>query len=158
MICTKCGIDKPIDDFYVKRDSKRKWVGRHKQCKTCVVARVKWGTKLNADARNAYMREYHQRIHRGETKNKGAQIIHALKCQPCKDCGGDFPTECMDFDHVRGQKLNNIGSMKLYSEEKIRVEVEKCDVICANCHRIRTRQRQLARSKDSVAVILADDV
>ena len=63
----------------------------------------------------------------------------------CIDCNGDFPPECMDFDHVRGVKLNNVGTMVTHghSRERVMEEIAKCDLVCANCHRIRTKSRQL---------------
>ncbi|AJD82175.1 HNH endonuclease [Mycobacterium phage Cosmo] len=52
----------------------------------------------------------------------------------------------MDFDHVRGVKEFNIGSYrtKSYSLQRIRDEIAKCDVVCSNCHRIRTHDRKNA--------------
>lgn len=49
----------------------------------------------------------------------------------------------MDFDHVRGKKSFNIGGGKMGtpSFEAIEVEIAKCDLVCANCHRIRTEKR-----------------
>lgn len=48
----------------------------------------------------------------------------------------------MDLDHVRGQKEFKVSEavQKAYviTIEKLRVEIAKCDVVCANCHRIRT--------------------
>lgn len=65
-----------------------------------------------------------------------------LKNKPCMDCGGTFPPECMDFDHVRGEKRFGIGSILPHcSEEKLMEEIAKCDLVCSNCHRIRTRKR-----------------
>lgn len=69
--------------------------------------------------------------------------IEDLKTGPCVDCGNTFPPECMDFDHVRGRKDKNVGSMFTYSIQKIQQEVAKCELVCANCHRIRTRKRAL---------------
>lgn len=62
----------------------------------------------------------------------------------CLDCGGVFPPECMDFDHVRGKKLFSLGSQKALKQkwETVAREVEKCDLVCANCHRIRTTRRR----------------
>jgi hypothetical protein len=59
------------------------------------------------------------------------------------DCGGTFPTECMDLDHVRGDKIDNVSSLlaRTAPMEEVIAEVEKCDLVCANCHRIRTRKR-----------------
>jgi hypothetical protein len=66
-----------------------------------------------------------------------------LKAQPCQDCGGRFPPECMDFDHVRGDKSICLGFMFYgFSLDKIQEELEKCDLVCANCHRTRTRKRR----------------
>ena len=68
--------------------------------------------------------------------------IDALKVNPCVDCDGHFPPECMDFDHVRGHKEFNVGNGKLMSQEKLQREIDKCDLVCSNCHRVRTRARK----------------
>ena len=67
----------------------------------------------------------------------------AEKAHPCMDCGGTFPPECMDWDHRPDEdKLFNIGPNILLSKEKLDAEKAKCDLICANCHRIRTKKRK----------------
>lgn len=71
--------------------------------------------------------------------------LQALKAGPCVDCGDTFPPECMDFDHVRGEKVANVGSLTTFSNVKLMAEIAKCDLVCANCHRIRTQARRLAR-------------
>ena len=68
-------------------------------------------------------------------------FLEELKSKPCMDCRGLFPPECMDFDHVRGTKRYNVGAVAHVSKRIILEEVEKCDLICSNCHRIRTRGR-----------------
>ena len=68
-----------------------------------------------------------------------------IKSGPCADCGNRFETCCMDFDHKDGSsKLFNIGTMFAhhYSMELIKEELAKCELVCANCHRIRTRNRR----------------
>ena len=54
----------------------------------------------------------------------------------CEICGEDR-TSCLDFHHV-GEKKENIGNMALhgFSVESILKEIEKCIVVCANCHRM----------------------
>ena len=49
----------------------------------------------------------------------------------------------MDFDHREGEvKTAHVSQMvKLMSVPKLHEEIEKCDVVCANCHRIRTFKR-----------------
>lgn len=63
----------------------------------------------------------------------------------CADCRRFFPPICMDFDHRPGRiKLFNISRRRnsLTPLAKILKEIAKCDVVCACCHRIRTRKRQ----------------
>jgi hypothetical protein len=76
---------------------------------------------------------------RMETRRKIAE----LKSVPCADCGGRFPYFVMDFDHKDdSDKLGNISQLVAHwSLARILVEIAKCDVVCANCHRIRTATR-----------------
>lgn len=68
-------------------------------------------------------------------------LIWRIKDIPCKDCDQKFPPYCMDFDHVNGEKTANISEMKSYSMDRILDEIAKCDLVCSNCHRIRTYNR-----------------
>jgi hypothetical protein len=61
----------------------------------------------------------------------------------CIDCSTKYPFYILDFDHVYGKKVANIGQMLDYfSIEDILKEVAKCDIVCSNCHRERTYQRK----------------
>jgi len=68
-------------------------------------------------------------------------LITQLKDRPCKDCRMKFPLCAMDFDHVRGRKQMSISQYQSFSLKKLLREIPKCDVICSNCHRIRTAKR-----------------
>lgn len=70
-------------------------------------------------------------------------INEYLKTHPCIDCGNDNPI-VLDFDHVRGKKLNTISHIKkhAYSLNYVQNEIDKCDIRCANCHRIVTFNRK----------------
>jgi hypothetical protein len=67
---------------------------------------------------------------------------------PCTDCKQIYPAICMDFDHISDDKSFDICYMvcNSYSLERIKLEIAKCEVVCSNCHRIRTRDRKLAVS------------
>jgi len=95
----------------------------------------------NKEDRQAFDREY--RRQNKDTRTKQRRLVEALKDAPCMDCGGKFPPECMDFDHVRGEKLFSIAACVSggKSQAHLLVEIAKCDLVCANCHRIRTRKR-----------------
>jgi hypothetical protein len=72
-------------------------------------------------------------------------LMDFLKEEPCVDCGHCFPAECMHFDHVRGIKQFSLSSSTRYSPKKTASELDKCDLVCANCHSIRTRKRRNLR-------------
>lgn len=54
----------------------------------------------------------------------------------CKDCGYNTHFAALHFHHVRGQKVSNISKMR--GRAAIKAEIDKCDVLCANCHSIHT--------------------
>lgn len=59
--------------------------------------------------------------------------------RPCHDCGGVFHWFAMQFDHRPGvRKLFEISKAGNRKRESILLEIEKCDVVCANCHAVRT--------------------
>lgn len=82
---------------------------------------------------------------RKEYNKRVLELVNSLKNVPCMDCGVKYPPYVMDFDHKNEtSKIGNIGTMKLrVSIAKLLEEIEKCDVVCANCHRIRTHKRRL---------------
>lgn len=58
----------------------------------------------------------------------------------CKDCGYTAASEALDLDHVRGSKRWTPAMLPTKPWQAIRIEIEKCDVVCSNCHRIRSRR------------------
>ena len=79
-----------------------------------------------------------------------AKYIRELKEKsPCLDCGEYYPYYVMDFDHVRGRKHKNVMELiPTLSKKKIDEEIAKCEIVCSNCHRIRTHVRK-SRKKAS---------
>jgi hypothetical protein len=67
-------------------------------------------------------------------------MLRELRDRPCMDCGGRFAPHQMDFDHRNGTtkrfRVTSGGAM-LRPTRVLLDEVAKCDVVCANCHRIR---------------------
>lgn len=101
---------------------------------------------------NAYNRAYYaanavrlrkqKRVTNTSRRKKLRQIILDAKTSPCKDCNTSYPSYVMDFDHVRGAKSFNLGNTTAVNvaESTLRAEIAKCDVVCANCHRVRTHR------------------
>lgn len=61
---------------------------------------------------------------------------------PCVDCGESDPI-VLEFDHVKGKKLNNIMTLVNWvaASSTLDEEIKKCSVRCANCHRRITVKR-----------------
>lgn len=74
--------------------------------------------------------------------SKGRQYIYDyLRDKSCVDCGETNPI-VLEFDHRNPKlKVNNVSNL-VRSMEKLKIEITKCDVVCANCHRIRTAKQQ----------------
>jgi hypothetical protein len=72
-----------------------------------------------------------------------SMIANIKEKNGCTDCKVSYPYYILDFDHVTGIKVANIASMLDYhSVEDIFKEIEKCEIVCANCHRERTFNRK----------------
>jgi len=68
-------------------------------------------------------------------------VLDFFERHPCIDCGERDPV-VLEFDHI-GAKSFNIGQSLPYRNwQSIRAETEKCDGVCANCHRRRTARRR----------------
>lgn len=119
--CTACRQTKPIDQFVV---SAKRLSGVMERCKDCERARF---AALRADL---------------------ARRVDELKNgHPCADCGGLFPPVCLDFDHLpQFQKSMGVAQMvgRCRIWAAIVAEIAKCELVCANCHRIRTVGRRRA--------------
>ncbi len=79
--------------------------------------------------------------HRSEHRRKLRVMVDLYKtCHPCVDCGEADPI-VLEFDHVRGEKVANVGTMVGVGRavQAVLDEIAKCDVRCANCHRRKTR-------------------
>lgn len=73
-----------------------------------------------------------------------AEVLDQLRSQPCADCGGRFAQCAMDFDHRDpGAKTMRVPAMVGRAGiRRILAEAAKCDIVCANCHRLRTFVRR----------------
>lgn len=81
-------------------------------------------------------------------------FLRELRRVPCTDCGRRFKPHQMDFDHRDpNQKLFNVTSARamLMQRDRLLAEIEKCDVVCANCHAVRTASLRAKRAAQRVA-------
>ena len=101
--------------------------------------------KARADSRRHYERHPEQYLARNtKDKREKRDFIQKYKeYHGCMDCGGKFPYFVLDLDHRdphdKKYALNRIHL--LASWDKMVEEINKCDVVCANCHRIRSFEK-----------------
>lgn len=67
-----------------------------------------------------------------------SEYIRQQKNSPCEDCNVEYPSYVMDFDHRENKKFDVSAGRSCSSLKKIKEEIEKCDLVCSNCHRVRT--------------------
>lgn len=84
------------------------------------------------------------------------RFIAELKKRPCVDCYGWFHPVQMDFDH-RPNEIKKFSISTSYSLkfQELYKEIQKCDLVCANCHRLRTYRRN--QHGASIKVLLSRD-
>ena len=129
--CSNCGIEKLTEDFNWRITGK----SRHKKCKIC---HAEYRRKHYEKQKPYYINRAFERTKR-QREILRKIIWDYLSTHHCVDCGQSNPIT-LDFDHVRGEKRQSIGYMlqKGVSVTKLNEEIAKCEVRCANCHRIKT--------------------
>lgn len=121
------------DTYKEEQDFNRKGSGYQSQCRLCQRA---WYKNYYDDVPKERERLL---LKNKETRNKIRDKIKRIKEEtPCTDCGNYFPYFVMDFDHQRNKKFTISNSIYSKSWSEIEKEIEKCELVCANCHRIRT--------------------
>ena len=118
-ICTSCSQEFPIEKFKMRGGLQAKTP--YSMCNRCLYVKY---TRPFVEQKTKEIHEYQM--------EKG-----------CADCGYNAHPAALEFDHVREEKLFNIGEqIGNRSRKTLWEEIAKCDVVCANCHAIRTATRR----------------
>lgn len=126
--CHRCKTYKPVEEFSKNRSKKD---GLQVSCKECFKTINNNSYKNESNKRKKQVRENAERI-----KNINREIVSEHKnLNPCFFCG---ETEhcCLDFHHIDPtQKDKEVSLLISYSTERLKKEIDKCVVLCSNCHR-----------------------
>lgn len=133
LYCGGCKERRPVAEFYLQAAVRMKSAGKRVQgsvttCRSCA-----------------------RRVS-GQYRAPRTAIMREAKAGGCVDCGLvnlDHP-EIFDFDHHTSDKVKNVCAwLTSGTEDDLRAEIARCEVVCANCHRIRTASRPHgARGRD----------
>lgn len=147
----KCSVCKNVKSIELFHSDASKPGGIGHRCKACEALRQR------------------SRTARGDSTLHGVKAILArAKNGSCADCHRTYPSYVMDLDHRPGtDKLFNCSSTWGRSAVEMLDEIDKCDLVCSNCHRVRTWERQAAEKRPLIdgdepvpvernAVVLAD--
>ena len=105
----------PYNDIKKRREYERKYYQKNKE-------KRKQSFRRSAEKRYAELKEWFN------------EYKSTLKCEKCPE---EDPV-CLDFHHNNPGKKEisiSVALRRRYSKKKIMEEIEKCIVICANCHR-----------------------
>src|SRR5687768_13986018 len=130
--CTGCGETKPVAEFSIKN---QKTGLRASRCRGCVRA---YGRAHYQRNRAAYIQRARKRQPQDRARVRTA-VTEYLRSHRCVDCG-ESDILLLDFDH-RDPSLKRASVSRLVGTGSLRLvmdEIAKCDVRCANCHRLRT--------------------
>ncbi len=141
-VCSQCKKEKENTKFYKNKTGK---LGLAWNCKDCALSYQKKRRSSLEYKENSkkYNEEY-----RNKRNEAGDRIIHWVRQTysgiPCMDCNVVHPWCVMDFDHrpeeVKEFDISYMNNYTITPERIAQVEKEiaKCDLVCSNCHRIRT--------------------
>lgn len=130
-ICGSCNKNKKEDEFNKKGE------GYQSQCRICQRAWYKNYYDSSPKEKNRLLEK--NRLSKKELRKK---VIELKSGVPCVDCGICYPHYVMDFDHINDNKEFNVSDLIIYASwEKIQKEINKCELVCSNCHRERTHKR-----------------
>lgn len=129
-ICSRCKKEKQREDFNFKNKLKKT---RQYHCKDC--------SRLYTQKHYKKNKEYYLQ----KAKKRNQIIKHKIKKytwsylseHPCVDCGEDDPV-VLEFDHIKNKNAVISEMYRNYTLENVKLEISKCQVRCANCHRRKT--------------------
>lgn len=122
-ICFKCQQDLPLSSFN-KNSSKKD--GLAHECREC---KKLYQRKFYLDNKQDHILKANSR--KQELRRKLKELKSTLKC----NCGESHPA-CLQFHHINDDKEIEVSTAVSlgWSWYKIVKEIEKCQVLCANCH------------------------
>ncbi len=131
-LCARCHVAKPLSEFPVKNADRGTY---RSYCRPCC---REYGKEHYRNNVAVYVAKAKARSTVDRLENRRIVAIY-LSTHPCVDCGEADPV-VLEFDHRDPAIKTNEVSRLIHASTRAQLlrEIEKCDVRCGNCHRIRT--------------------
>jgi hypothetical protein len=123
-----------VEDFAWRRKAEGQ---RDTFCRPC---RSAYGKEHYAANRTVYIEQARLQKER-LLLERTRYLIDYFATHPCLDCGESDPV-VLEFDHLRDKQFSIGQELTRRNWASILVEIDKCEVVCANCHRRRTARRR----------------
>jgi len=126
-ICAKCKKEKDFDDFHTNR---RKKDGKQSYCKICLNENAKRDYRVNKRKDTFIDRSKKNRQRCKKLVNDIKIKYGCCLCQEREAC-------CLDFHHFdKDEKDVNVSYLAdTKSKKRMLIEMQKCCIVCSNCHR-----------------------
>jgi hypothetical protein len=131
--CGRCQHDLPLPAFAWRRAE------RGQRDNYCYRRRAAYKREHYAANRERYIRNAGVRRQR-EVRRRMRLLLEYLAEHPCTDCGEDDPV-VLEFDHLEDKVFDISRGLRERPWKAVKDEIEKCEVVCASCHRRRTARR-----------------
>lgn len=122
-ICRRCNKNLPLEKF---QDNSSCSFGKTYSCKKCVAENT---AKWHQENKEKRQRDATMRKQLGKIK----AVVHFG--DRCNKCGDSYPVCCYEFHHINGEKDGNPSKYFGLKEERMFAELEKCVMLCSNCHK-----------------------
>ena len=127
-ICSRCKKELSVENFFKQPDGK---YGVTSKCRTCSAFLQKEYINNNRDKHRTTRRKYENK-----RNLQGKQKAIEYKGGKCSVCGYAKCINALEFHHINpGEKGLSISSSGYKNWKKIQAELDKCILVCANCHR-----------------------
>lgn len=159
--CSKCGQAKPATSTHFSKhphtkDRLQSWCrvctsnARHKSKKLCSLCDYPTFRQGFCSSHFHRLKRYgdplaggRSRMHHVSKEDRREFVRSYLLEHGCADCGYDTDARALSFDHRPGTvKIRDIKSGMQFGWQALLDEIAKCDVVCMNCHTIRTSERR----------------
>jgi len=130
-ICSSCNKEQPLENFSLRNKNTEI---RNTWCKNC-------NKKYNKEHYQKNKIKYLEKSKSYE-KNNRKYMYDYLKNHPCEECG-ETRIAALQFDHI--EIKNKSFTIGHYGRKtgivKLKEEIEKCRILCANCHAVHTSEQ-----------------